>query len=326
VKTVQTAAAASAMREISPITRGRITRVLAKVLRAERGSVTDLKQLPKASRKPRSFEILSAGMRIVPAGFLCAMFVCAAAAQVDKATAASAGQPLEFEVATVKPHPQGDNTVTTTWRGGRYEAKNCSVKLLVEQAFAVPPDEVSGGPDWVEKQRFDITGMIPAATWGQMQGMTIFNQEKPVNQMLQALLKDRFGLVIAHEPKDLTVYALVQARGGAKLRRHGEPKPPETPSPGGKNYMMAMNLDDAPLSSLGDFLASVLGRTVLDQTGLPGNYDIRLEVFQSDDTPADERNAAIIRALEDELGLKLESKKATVDTIQIEHLEEPSEN
>ncbi len=178
----------------------------------------------------------------------------------------------------------------------------------------------------MERQRFDVTGKIPEDVWAQMQGLSIFAQTVPINQMLQSLLHDRFGLVADHQPKELNVYALVQAGGGAKLVAHGAPKPPDPPGDGSKDFMMAMDQEDAPVSLLANFLASVLGRSVVDQTGLKGNFDIRWRVTHSDDRPADERDTAIFRALEDQLGLKLVSRKLTVDTIHIEKLDEPSEN
>lgn len=254
------------------------------------------------------------------------MLSVGAACAQDKATADGATQSPEFEVATIKPHSAGDPVSTTDWRGGTFQARNVTVKGLIEEAFSMPPDQVSGGPAWVEKQRFDVTGKIPVEVWEQMKGLSIFNQMKPINKMLQTLMRDRFHLVISHQPRELPVYALVQARGGAKLLPHGSPKPADPPGTGDKGFMMAMDMEDAPVSSLANFLASVLGKTVLDQTGLRGNFDIRWTATHPDESPADERDTSIFRALEDQLGLKLVSKKATVDTIQIEKLEEPSEN
>src|SRR5579863_4126759 len=69
----------------------------------------------------------------------------------------------EFEVATIKPHPKGPHFFTVAWPPGRFEAKNVTAKLLVEQAFNVPDDQVSGEPDWADSQHFDVAAKIDDA-------------------------------------------------------------------------------------------------------------------------------------------------------------------
>jgi uncharacterized protein (TIGR03435 family) len=89
---------------------------------------------------------------------------------------------------------------------------------------------------------------------------------------------------------------------------------------------MAMDQKDIPITTLANFLSGHFRRTVLDRTGLTGKYDIKLEVGTPTDNSPDEADSAIFRALEDQLGLKLVSRKEVVDTIMIEHLEQPSAN
>ena len=89
---------------------------------------------------------------------------------------------------------------------------------------------------------------------------------------------------------------------------------------------MGMDQKDIPITTLANFLSGHFRRTVLDRTGLIGNYDIKLEVGTPTDNSPDEADSAIFRALEDQLGLKLVSRKEVVDTIMIEHLDQPSAN
>lgn len=207
-------------------------------------------------------------------------------------------------------------------RAERYQATNVTVKMLIESAFSMPADQISGGPPWMDKQRFDISAKVPDSAWDRIKNLRAVDQDEAKNLMLQGLLKERFGLVFSHQATDLTVYALVQTKGGAKLRPHGAPKPPEKYGPS----MMAMGQQDAPVASLAKFLAGHLRRTVVDETGLEGRFDFDLAVpLPTENTPED-RDTALFHALDDQLGLKLVSKKATVDTIHIEKLEEPSEN
>jgi len=252
-------------------------------------------------------------------------------AQTDQESSGNATEIQRFEVVTIRPHPaDGGNNSMIMMPPGRYEAKNVTVKTLIEEAYNVPADQISGGPPWLEKQRFDVSAKIPDESWEQIKKLRSTDQEKPIHDMLQVLLKDRFQLVVSHQPRELRVYALVQASGGAKLRPHEAPKPQEGKEESGgtdpeKSYMMMTALD-VPVTALANFLAGHMGRTVLDQTGLAGRFDIELNVALPTDNNQDEVDTALFQALEDQLGLKLVSRKATVDTIRLDHLEEPSEN
>jgi bla regulator protein blaR1 len=232
--------------------------------------------------------------------------------------------PLEFEVATIRPHPAGDRTTMIGGQPGRYRATNVTLRMLIEQAFDLPADQVSGGPPWMESQRFDVLAKISDAEWQAMQKVDYYHQELETRQLLQSLLKDRFQLAISHQPKELQVYALVQARGGAKVPLAGTARPSQQGLSG--NFVMGMTTKDAPLAEFTDFLSGYLRRTVLDQTGLSGQYDITFMVPEPEQNAPGESDSAVFRALEDQLGLKLESRKAVVDTIVVQRLEQPTEN
>jgi len=231
--------------------------------------------------------------------------------------------PLEFEVATIRPHPAGDYISSLGGPPGRFDAKNVTVRMLVEEAYDVPADQVSGGPDWTNSQRFDIQAKIPDAEWQKIGKLDYNTRQQYIDLMLQSLLKSRFQLAIDKEPRELRVYALVVAKGGPKLRSAGSPKP-DSRDEEGKSYAMGMDQSDIPVAQLARFVQGYLRLTVLDQTGLPGRYDISLRV-PIENSPIDVESA-LFRALEDQLGLKLESRKAKVDTLVIQHLEQPSEN
>lgn len=229
----------------------------------------------------------------------------------------------EFEVAAIKPHPEGDYSSFIGGAPGRYEASNVTAKFLVEQAFDVPADQVSGGPQWVESQRFDVNARIGDERWQEISKLHSSEQNQAVQLMVQSLLRERFHLAISHRPKELTVYALVVARGGLKLRPTGTPGPQE---PTSGSFVMGMTQNDAPVSALARFLQMHFGRTVLDKTGASGLYDLSFYVPTPDENSAEAADSAIFQALEDQLGLKLVSRREMVDTIVIDHLEQPSEN
>lgn len=257
---------------------------------------------------------------------LCSVIVSAALGQTTNDGPDNRAKLQEFEVATIKPHPSGDRIISMGGPPGRYEAKNVTAKMLVEQAFGVPADQVSGGPSWIETQHFDVSAKMSDAQWEEIKGLDYSHRNQAMNLMLQSLLKDRFGLVISHQPKELAVYALTQTKGGAKLHVSGAPTAPQTPETGNKSFSMAMDQKDIPVTTFANFLSGYFRRTVLDRTGLTGKYDFKLEVGQPTDDPPEDMDSLLFRALEDQLGLKIVSRKEVVDTIRIDHLEEPSAN
>jgi len=231
----------------------------------------------------------------------------------------------EFEVATIKPHPLGDRTISLGGDAGRYAAKNVTLKLLVEQAYDVPSDQVSGGPDWTGTQSFDIEAKILDDTWEKIGKLGYHLQQQAIRPMLQSLLADRFRLVLRKEPRELRVYALVVAKGGPRLRPAGSPRLAERFTRGAF-YAMALDQDNIPVAELADFLQGRFKRTVLDQTGLEGNYRIAFAVPIPPENSDIDVDSAVFQALDDQLGLKLESRKAIVDTIVVEHADQPSDN
>lgn len=257
--------------------------------------------------------------------FLVSTFATSAQTPVqtpEKGTVAPA--PEEFEVATIKPHPGTDPSIYWGGTPGRYDATNITVKMLVEQAFNLPSDQVTGGPAWAESQHFDLKAKIADARWQEISKLNSDDQYHAIEQMLQNLMRERFSLAISHHPKKLTVYALVQARGGAKLQVAG-PSGPSRPSMQG-SFLMGMTQDNASVGALATFLSSHFQRAVLDRTGLTGRYDINFYVANPEDHTPEAVDSAIFTALEDQLGLKLVSRKEVVDTIVIDQLEPPSEN
>lgn len=228
----------------------------------------------------------------------------------------------EFEVATIKPHPGSDFSISWGGTPGRFDATNITVKMLVEQAFDLPADQVSGGPAWAEEQHFDVRAKISDARWEEISKLHSEERNRAVQQMTQSLLAERFHLAISHHPKELSVYALVPAKGGAKLRLAGAPS--QAPVTG--SFLMGMTQNDVPVGALTSFLSGYFRRTIVDGTGLTGRYDINFIVANPEEYTPDAMDSAVLRALEDQLGLKLVSRKEVVDTIVIDHLEQPSEN
>jgi uncharacterized protein (TIGR03435 family) len=143
--------------------------------------------------------------------------------------------------------------------------------------------------------------------------------------MVQSLLANRFKLRVSHQPREYKVFALVVAKGGPKLQLHGAPESGKSKGPITFTSFSGMVLTqvDSPLSEFALRISASLDRPVIDRTGLKGNYDIKLNVPIA---PADDQQSAITSALKEYLGLTLKSQKAMLDTIVVEHIEQPSPN
>jgi uncharacterized protein (TIGR03435 family) len=252
----------------------------------------------------------------------------------------------QFEVATVKPSsPDVQGTRINTEPGGRVTMSNFNLKDMITIAWQVQPYQVSGGPPWLESAHFDIS---TKADSNPKPG------ETPL--MLQALLKERFQLVIRKETKELPIYAIVLAHKDGKLGpqlteskcvpfdRDNPPPPPEpgTAPPlfcGGAQLGPAqMRMSGMQIADVAPMLSRMLGRTVIDKTGLTAKYDIKADWIPGGENQfanpptGTERPAlpdsgpSIFTALQEQLGLKLESQKGPVEVLVIEKAEKPTGN
>jgi uncharacterized protein (TIGR03435 family) len=240
----------------------------------------------------------------------------------------------EFEAASIKPSaPMGMGMVRVGMQmlpGGRVSMSGVTVKLLIQQAYGVRDFQIAGGPAWLGSDRYDITAKPEGAA-----------TPDQVKVMFQALLADRFKLQFHRETKELPTYALVVAKGGPKFHEsEGVPEDSDKP----KGTRMSMNgrgqftLERAPVAALVNQLGQMLGRSVIDKTELTGNYDFELtwapdegermmKPPAGDGAPAaDTIGPSIFTALQDQLGLKLQSTKGPVEILVIERAEKASEN
>jgi len=275
----------------------------------------------------------------------------------------SGGGPLpSFEVASIKRDPSGCGGCQILLDGGdpgRYTTKNITAKWLIELAYGIKDFQLSGGPSWVNSQGFDIDAKIDDATADQIRHLSPDQQEARKALMLQSLLADRFNLKITRGTKDVPGYAIVVAKGGPKITPVPPPPAPgasPTPAsprargsdglfpllPGERDISSSRDRASTiirgnaePLLQLASMLSDVLGEPVLDQTGMKGTYDFKLQFARESGivppppaAPGTDADIApsLFSAIQEQLGLRLESTKAPVETIVIDHIDEPSEN
>ncbi len=261
------------------------------------------------------------------------------------------GQPAtprpEFEVASIKLNRSGDRRIMIRpAQGGRFTATNIPMQFFINQAYSIKDFQLSGAPAWLMSERYDIEAKA--------EGNPSTSEMLP---MIQALLEDRLKLKVHRETKEQQVYVLLVAKAGRLHEAEGEcaPRPstpPPPPEPGkmptapcGGFFMFPGRLSGQKvgIAQLIDPLSRFTGRVVLDKTNLTGKYDINLDYtpeqgqFQAPPggapppglpplPPTDPNGPSLFTALQEQLGLKLESQKGPVEMLVIDHVERPSEN
>jgi uncharacterized protein (TIGR03435 family) len=244
---------------------------------------------------------------------------------------------LVFEVATVKKaDPNGDGGVRLNFLpGGALRATNFPLRELISFAYDVRDFQVKG-PSWIENERYDIMAKPEKPgpdNLGQMSPEERKSFGDQMRERTRALLAERFRLVTHRESTEMPVYALVVAKGGPKMQEA---------QPGGPGNMRGMrgqiNAQNTTMEMLAGSLSRMVGRVVVDRTGLTKSYDFVLEWTPDSQgppppggrpdgpAPADVSGPSIFTALQEKLGLRLESTKAPVPIIVVDRVERPSEN
>ena len=215
-----------------------------------------------------------------------------------------------------------DGTVVNLTPGGGLRVVNATLKDMIETAYDVRLFQILGGPSWAGVTRYDVT-----ATGGANQSRTGWTE---VRLKVQAMLKDRFRLQLHRETRILPVYSLVVAKGGIKPDGLSATSGPNRGINAGKGTMLG---EATSMANLAYKLSRLLDRPVVNNTGLEGNYDFKLE-WTPDVEPAAPNSGivetpigpSLFSALQQQLGLRLEATKGPVDILVIDHADRPTEN
>jgi len=263
-----------------------------------------------------------------------------AAFLVTFAVPLAAQQAPSFEVASVKRNQSGDTRVKQTLQpGGCYEAINILLRTLIMRAYRLLEFRLSGGPDWIDTERYDIIGLAPGAA-----------TSDDITPRLQSLLADRFKLMTHVEKREIPVLRLVLARKdgrlGPKLRQSTADCPLLAPPGTRPPAACLMKLTSASLVTGGSRMinlvnafSQIMQKMVVDRTGLDGLFEAELrwtpdvplapgappgapETAQADDSGG----PSFTTAIREQLGLRLENRRDSVDVLVIDRIEHPGEN
>jgi uncharacterized protein (TIGR03435 family) len=243
----------------------------------------------------------------------------------------SAAGPFVFEVSTVKENKTGSGNSSSNTRDGSFTATNVSPRSVIEyQAFGIPAPRLIGGPKWLETEHFDIEAKMDPDAAAQMEKLSREERTKQSRIMFQQLLADRFKLQTHWETREQPVYDLVVARKGFTLKPSTEPG--SGTSMNSSDTKATFKATSTTLEELAQDLtqecARELGRVVIDKTGIQGKYDFPLSwtIENGADPAAADSGPTLFTALQEQLGLKLESSKGPVQVLVIDHIEMPSDN
>ena len=299
-------------------------------------------------------------------GMLVAAGIVTAAGPAAQSPQAPPAAPA-FEVASIKPNNSGDDRVMMQNQPGRFVATNITLRLLIRNAYQVQDFQITGGPNWLGSDHFDINAKVPDGFQMQPPGPP-GSGPGPLQLMIRSLLAERFKLTLHNETKDSPIYALILARSDGRLgpelkksetdcnamfaagRGRGGPMPPPGPPPPGAAMPCGirigpgnMAVGGSPLSQFANSLGMFTGRVVVDRTGLTGNYDFNLtwtpdqmpqrppgapadQPVQFNGVAIDPNGPSIFTAVQEQLGLKLDSARGPVELLVIDRADKPVED
>jgi len=238
------------------------------------------------------------------------------------AVASAFGQTLPtFEAATIKPNKAGDGGSHFSSGKGMVRASGVSLREYVRFALELKDYELVT-PDWMNSTRYDVMAKTPTGS-----------SDDDLMPMMHAMLVERFGLKFHKEKRELAVFGLVVARGGPKIQKVSDDD--SSRSRGERHKITA---SPATMPSFAQNLTRRMDRPVVDMTGLKGGFNFTLEwdsdegtaaprAMNPDAAPTSDSGRTLFVALQEQLGLKLEPRKAPFDVVVVDHMERvPTEN
>ncbi len=291
-----------------------------------------------AARVARLLGMPGPRARFSPRGSMAAGLLAAAALLIAVRGSAQSTVPAArlpaFDAASIKPSATDTPLKVDFAAGGRLTITHATLRFLIKIAYDVSDQQILGGPGWINSRRFDLQG-IPLRPYGgdpaKMTPDQILVFHGPTRLRLQRLLSDRFHLELTKESQPMPIFALTLGKNGSKLKPSSTSGDPEMSFNHG--ILQAKRVD---MPTLARFLSEgQTGRPVIDETGIAGKFDFRLEwtpdpsldpLQAASQTPPTDAGISVFTALQQQLGLKLEPRTSPADALEVKRAELPTAN
>lgn len=231
---------------------------------------------------------------------------------------AQGGDAPAFEVTSIKLSKLETTDPLIGISPGRLTLTGFNLKMLMVYAYWIHPDQVQKTSGWMDSEKFDIVAKPERAV-----------SQDQLRRMLQVMLTERFKLTFHHEQKELPIYTLTVAKGGSKMKAR-------MPGDGGPGFRLVYQGNSLPgrNASISELIfvlqTRVLDRPVIDETSLNGRFDFDLswspDRLRGDTPPTDSDNPDLFTAVQNQLGLKLDSRRGPAEVLVVDHAEEPDAN
>jgi len=238
-----------------------------------------------------------------------------------------------FEVATIRPSRPGTFREDLDESANRLTIQNFTVRRLIREAYGLKSNsQILGGPDWIDKEGFDIVAKMDDAAAARMDKMDGDESDREWGLMLQSLLADRFQLKITRGERALPIFSLVVSRSGAKVKHTPEGSAnSQGGDPGIDVRWGELTATAATMDNFADVLTGmrdISNRVVVNRTGLAGNFNFQLDWARDrgDGASQDSPYPGLFTALQEQLGLRLKPDKATVPVVIVESVSPPTVN
>jgi uncharacterized protein (TIGR03435 family) len=224
-----------------------------------------------------------------------------------------------YETVSIKANKTGIQWERIKTGPDRLTVTNETLQRLIRAAYKIDDDQISGAPNWLGSERYDIEAKVASSAADELRKASPDQNQQENERMLQALLSNRFKLAVHREIRMIPVYELVISADGPKLRE-------SAPASADSNLRVIqvesgrITGREVPIATLARILSEQLGRPVLDKTRLSNHYDITLQWEANSELP----DPAISAALQEQLGVKLESQEISKEFLVIDHVETPS--
>ena len=226
----------------------------------------------------------------------------------------------DWDVSTVKPSDPNDTNAGFQLKGQRIYIERMTVESMLKMSYGVQDKQIDGAPSWVATERWDVQGEADAPGKPSV---------KQFQSLVRKILAERFGFKEHTETREMEVYAITVAKGGAKLTASaGDPNGLMSENDHDNGGQRTMRMTNATMTEFALLMKFYMDRPVVDQTGLTGRYDLALNwTFDEARAPTDGSAApSLFTAAQEQLGLKLEPVKAATDVLVVDKVERPGEN